>query len=164
MATQTKQEFIRTFLPDTVEGINFAQIDMDISDLSLADILRNTNRSFPRNSRIRNAIKSGRHAVGILCKTELLDPLSGMLLIITGNDMEINIISRNYIVLAIQEDRICDDEAIRQVVDSITKYMIENFKGCIERFHEFYAKFIYDEDEMYDEDEGIDALYARYFS
>ena len=41
---------------------------------------------------IRNKIASGKHAIGILCKSELLYPLSGILLIITGDDTEIEIL------------------------------------------------------------------------
>ena len=39
--TTTKQEFVKTFLPESVRDISFAQIDLDITDLSLADVLRN---------------------------------------------------------------------------------------------------------------------------
>lgn len=159
--TSTKQDFIKTFLPDHVEGINFAQIDLDISDLGLADVLRNANSTFPKNTRIRNAIASGRHAIGILCKTELLYPLSGILLIITGNDTDIEIVSKNYIVISVQEDMITDDDSIKHIIDGITKYIISSFKDSIEKFSEFYAKFIYDQYEMESEMEDFDDIYRR---
>lgn len=146
--TTTKQEFVKTFLPDTVKTINFAQIDLDISDLSLADVLRNANTTFPYNSRLRNAIASGTHAVGILCKTELLDPLAGLLLIITGNDTDIELVSKNYIVVTVQEEAITSDDSINQVINSITKYIITEFKDTIEKFQDFYVKFVYDEHEQ----------------
>ena len=41
---QSKEEFIRSFLPDEVENIELTQINMDITDLGLADILRNLNK------------------------------------------------------------------------------------------------------------------------
>ena len=160
--TTSKQEFVKTFLPDTVESINFAQIDLDISDLSLADVLRNANKTFPKNSRIRNSIASGHHAVGILCKTELLYPLSGILLIITGNDTDIEIVSRNYIVIGVQEDNITNDDDIKVILDDITKYIVSSFKDSIEKFEEFYVKFIYDAYEMECESVDYEDLYASY--
>lgn len=163
MAITTKQEFIKTFLPPTVKNISFAQIDMDISDLSLADILRNVNTSFPKNGRDRNAIASGHFAVGILCKTELLEPLNGLLLIITGNDTEIEIVSRNYVVISVQEDRITTNDSVKEIIDSITKYIISSFKDSIEKFNEFYIKFVYDEFEMESDDDQGDDIYSRYF-
>ena len=159
--TTTKQEFVKTFLPDTVKNINFAQINMDISDLSLADIIRNANKTFPKNSRIRNAIASGSNAVGILCKTELLYPLSGLLLIITGNDTDIEVVSKNYVVITIQEDKITNDDDIKHIIDGITKYFVKEFKDSISKFHEFYAKFVYDEYEMESEMEDYDDIYSR---
>ena len=165
--TTTKQEFIRSFLPESVKDISFAQIDLDITDLSLGDILRNVNRTFPQNTRNRNAMKSGQFAVGILCKTELLYPISGLLLIITSEDVDIEIISKNYIVIAVPEDRIVKDEFIASVLDSITRYIILNFRDCIGNLAEFYAKFVYDpseEDEdffLQNEKDIIDVLYKR---
>lgn len=146
--TTTKQEFVKSFLPESVKSINFAQIDLDISDLSLADVLRNANTTFPQNTRIRNAIASGTHAVGILCKTETLDPLAGILLIITGNDTDIEIVSKNYVVISIQEEAITDDDRINQAINSITKYIVTEFKDSIEKLEEFYVKYVYDEHEQ----------------
>ena len=166
MSTTSKQEFVKTFLPETIENINFAQIDMDITDLSLADVLRNVNKSFPLNTRIRNAIKSGTHAIGVLCKTELLYPISGLLLIVTGDSIDIEIISKNYIVISVQEDDITDDDKINHILEGITKYIILEFKDTIAKFREFYAKFIYDayemEAEFDDATDLYDILYRRY--
>lgn len=162
MAITTKQEFVRTFLPSNVTNINFAQIDLDISDLSLADILRNTNKTFPQNSRIRNAIASGSHAVGILCKTELLDPISGLLLIITGDDTKIEIVSKNYIVIAVPEDMITNDDDIKHILEGITKYIISSFKDSIVKFNDFYVKYVYDEYEMEVDNNDDTSVYDRY--
>lgn len=164
--TTSKHEFMRTFLPDTVEDISFAQIDLDITDLSLPDVLRNVNRTFPENSRNRNAIASGSFAVGVLCKTELLYPLAGLLLIITGNDTPIEIVSRNYVVISVQEDHIKTEDDIKTVIDNITKYIIVSFKDTIVKFHEFYAKFVYDEYEMEVEEDNTveDDIYQRYLN
>lgn len=165
--TTTKQEFVRTFLPDSVRDINFAQVDLDITDLSLGDILRNVNRTFPKNTRMRNAIKSGQFAVGILCKTELLYPLSGLLLIITSEDIEITITAKNYIVIGVPECYLTDDDQIWKVLESITRYIVIEFRDTIGNFTEFYAKFVYDPSEMDDDemDPGLDitdAIYKRY--
>ena len=150
----SKQDFIKTFLPEEVRSVNFVQIDMDITDLALADILRNINKSFPKNTKIRNDIASGHHAVGVLCKTELLYPLSGVLMIVTGNDTDLEILSKNYIVIGVQEDRITNDDDIKEIIDGVTKYIISNFRDTIPKFDTFYAKFVYDAYEMeYDSDD-----------
>lgn len=146
---ESKQEFIKTFLPYDIEDINYAQIDLDVSDLSIADILRNVNTTFPKNSRNRNKIASGNLAIAILCKSELLYPMDGLLLIISNDESKIELVSKNYIVLVISEDKITNDDDIKEVVDHITKYIVSQFKDSLEDFNKFYVKFIYDEDEMY---------------
>lgn len=150
----SKEDFIKTFLPDSIKQVTYAQLDLDISDLSLADILRNVNTIYPKNSRIRNAIKSGNVAVGILCKTETIEPLSGLLLIITGDEVDIEIVSKNYIVIGISESRIVNDDEIKIVVDRITKYLISSFKDSLEDFNSFYVKYIYDAYEMEQNEEN----------
>jgi hypothetical protein len=160
----SKQEFIKTFLPNTVEDITFVQINLDITDLSLADILRNIDTHFPKNSRTRNSLASGNSAVGILCKTELLDPLSGLLLIVTGGDVNIELVSRNYIVISVQEDQITNDDDIKHIIDKITKYMISSFKDSFEKFNDFYVKYIYDEYEMEQNQEDSEGPYNEYFN
>jgi hypothetical protein len=161
--TTSKEEFIRTFLPKEVEAINFAQIDLDITDLSIADVLRNINRTFPKNTRIRNSIESGQHAVGVLCKTELLYPIAGIFLIVTGNDVEIEIVAKNYIVIGIQEELITDDEGIQRIIDSITRYIVTSFHNSIAKFNDFYAKFVYDPTEMeFEDDDYMEELYQLY--
>lgn len=153
-----KKEFIRTFLPSKVEDISFAQIDMDITDLSIADVLRNINTTYPKNSRVRNAIINGRVAVGVLCKTELLYPLSGILLIVSNGEDPIEIVSKNYIVISVSELRIQSDDEIKLVLDDITRYIIKEFKFSIPKFTEFYVKFVYDPYEEESEDQGLESL------
>lgn len=152
----SKHEFLQTFLPEEVEDISYAQIDLDISDLSLADVLRNVNKTFPKNSRNRNAIASGKLAVAILCKSEFLYPLSGLLIIIAGDDTNIQIVSKNYIVIAVSESHIESDGEIKMVIDHLTKYIVSEFKNSLEDFNGFYTRYIYDEDEMYLDDEYMD--------
>lgn len=153
-----KKEFIKTFLPDNIEDISFAQIDMDITDLSISDVLRNVNNTYKQNTRIRNAIISGRVAVGVLCKSELLYPISGVMIIISNGESDINIVSKNYIVIGISEERIRSDEEIKLVLDDITRYIISEFKHSIAKFDEFYIKFVYDPFEEELEDQGYDSL------
>lgn len=160
-----KEEFIKSFLPDKIEDIRFAQIDLDITDLSLSDVLRNANSVYPINSRARNAIEGGRLAIGILCKSELLYPMTGILLIISDGENNIEIIARSYIVIVISEDRIKNDEDIKLTLDDVTKFILKEFKWSISKFNEFYVKFVYDpyEEEMEAEEEDvyIEELYKR---
>lgn len=150
----TKAEFISKLLPNTYEEVKYLQLDLDVTDLGIADILRNVNSSFPKNSKDRNKIASCEKAIAILCKTELLDPVSGILIIICGeeNADEINIVSSNYMVLTISEDFISTDAGIATVIDNLTNYLIANFKDELENFQTLYMKYIYDADED-DEDE-----------
>ena len=51
--------FKRTWLGKNVTSATYSrittnQMDLDISDLAIADILRNINKVFPKNSRNRN--------------------------------------------------------------------------------------------------------------
>jgi len=146
--TTTKEEFIKTFLPESIVNIRFAQIDLDISDLSIADVLRNVHKTFPINTRDRNNMASGTMAVGILCKTELLEPMSGLLIIVTTEDVPIEVISKNYIVVSVPESRIAKDDDIKDIIDGITKYLIREFKDSFEEFNNFFTKFVYDEYEL----------------
>lgn len=159
-----KKEFIKSFLPKKIEDISFAQIDMDVTDLGLADILRNINGTYPQNCRVRNATINGRVAVGVLCKSELLYPLSGIVVIITNGEELIRIVSRNYIVFSISEERIRDDDLIKQVLDELTIYIIKEFKFTIEKFTDFYVKFVYDPYEEECENDAfstVDKIYRR---
>lgn len=149
----SKQDFIKSFLPEKIEDVIYAQINLDVTDLSLADILRNLNAAYPKNSRNRNRIASGHLAVGILCQTETLDPLKGLLIILTDDDNIIEIVSKNYIVISVPEHRIVSNDEISEIIGKITVYLWKSFKDTIKDFHEFYAKYVYDEYEM--ELEGI---------
>lgn len=146
--TTTKEDFIKTFLPETIVSISFAQIDLDIADLSISDVLRNVNKTFPPNTRNRNNMISGSYAVGILCKSELVEPLSGLLLIISNDENHVELVSKNYIVITVPENKIMNDEDIKNVIDGFTKYLITAFKESLIDFNTFYAKFIYDQDEL----------------
>lgn len=144
----TKHEFIKSFLPEKIEDVIYAQMDLDITDLSIADILRNLNRTYPKNTRNRNRISSGSLAVGILCKTESLDPLQGLLIILTDDSNIVEIVSQNYIIVSIPESYIEDNDEIKLALDKISLYLAKEFGNSIKDFNEFYVKYFYDPYEM----------------
>lgn len=148
-----KKTFIKSFFPDTVKDMNLIEMNLDITDLSLADILRNVNKTFPVNSRERNKIKDGEKIISIVCKSEYLDPLSGIILIITNDDMDINIVSKKYMVLAVSEEYLKDDEQIKYCLDNLTTYLCQSYKDTILKFEEFYVKYIYNEDDLYENED-----------
>jgi hypothetical protein len=148
-----KQEFLKNFLPDKVQNIEYTQINIDTTDLSISDILRNIHKIYPKNSRNRIAIESGTLVVGVLCKTETLFPYKGLFLLIVENGLEVNIVSSDYIVMSISENRICDEDLIVDLIDDITRYMISNYSETLRDF-----KDLYNESELY-EDDDIPANY-----
>lgn len=156
----TKEEFLKTFLPESVKEIIFTQINLDITDLSLADILRNIDSTYPKNTRKRNAIASGTMAIGVLCKTETLDPMQGIFILIGGGDLNIQIVSKRYIVLYVHESKITSDRLINGAIQKITDALVEIFKDDIDNLGEFYRKFIYDpySDEDHVDDYSIEAF------
>lgn len=150
----SKAEFIARLLPNTYEEVKYLQLDLDVTDLGIADILRNVNKSFPKNSKDRNRIASSEKAITILCKSELLEPVAGILLIICGeNSDEINIFSSNYMVLTISESFISSDRGIAIIIEKITDYLVSNFKEEIADFATLYSKFIYDPSDEDEDDE-----------
>jgi len=146
------RERLRKFFPETVRFFNAIEIDLDETDLSVSDILRNINRSFPKNSKKRIQLIDGERVVIIVCKSKYLDPLDGIVLIVTNDDMEINISSINYMVLAISEENISNDDRIREVTDRLTIYLIQVYKDTLANFNDFYVRYIYNEDDLFDDD------------
>jgi hypothetical protein len=139
-----KGEFISKFLPKSIENFSFVQIDMDISDLSISDILRNVNGTLPVNSNIRNNVISGLYAVVILCKSELLYPMDGLLIIVSNDNINLEILSSNYIVLGIPESKISSTSTMKDLVDSITDFLVKEFRNILDDFNSFYVKYVYD--------------------
>lgn len=147
-------EFKHVFLPD-VEQIKFTQLDLDISDLGIADILRNTDSIYPKGGRERSLIESGKLGIIIKCKSELLEPMEGLIIVIT-NDQTTNIVSKNYIVAIVSEDSISTIEGIIDTLKDFTKYIIKEFKDSLQDFGSFYIKYIYDIDvDTQDEEDSI---------
>ena len=144
-----KIDFIQTFLPESVEDIRYTMINLDVTDLGIADLLRNINASFPAGRRERNAITSGLFALCIKCKCELLEPLSGLIILITNGEKNLDapIVTKDYIVITIDELKIRDDEGIADLMDKISRYLVKEFKYILADFNTFFVKYVYDRDE-----------------
>ena len=152
---QSKEEFIRSFLPDEVENIELTQINMDITDLGLADILRNLNKMYPYNTRSRNSIISGKTVVGVLCRTQTLSPLSGLFILICADHLidKFEMMATNYLVLCLSEKTMRSDDAINNAIYNLTDYLITNYRDTIKNLSDLYRRFIYDPSETEDLDE-----------
>ena len=142
---QSKEEFIRSYLPDEVEKIELTQINMDITDLGLGDILRNLNALYPYNTRSRNAIMSGKLVVGVLCKTETLYPISGLFVLIGADHLmdKFEMMATNYLVLCLSEKTMRSDDKINNAIYGLTEYLVQNYRDTIKNLPDFYRKFIY---------------------
>lgn len=157
---QSKSDFIKSFLPDQVENIELTQINMDATDLGLADILRNLNEVYPINSRTRNAIESGSTVIGVLCKTVTLEPMQGLFILVAADDLEFELISTNYIIICISEKTIRKQDLILDAIDNLTSYLIKNYRDTLPNLADFYRKFIYD---MAEDDDSDDSDEDRYY-
>ena len=155
---QSKEEFIRSFLPDEVENIELTQINMDITDLGLADILRNLNKMYPYNTRSRNSIISGKTVVGVFCRTQTLSPLSGLFILICADHLidKFEMMATNYLVLCLSEKTMRSDDAINNAIYNLTDYLIANYRDTIKNIGDFYRKYIFDPSEMDDNDSDND--------
>ena len=155
---QSKEEFIRSFLPDEVENIELTQINMDITDLGLADILRNLNKMYPYNTRSRNSIISVKTVVGVLCRTQTLSPLSGLFILICADRLidKFEMMATNYLVLCLSEKTMRSDDAINNAIYNLTDYLIANYRDIIKNISDFYRKYIFDPSEMDDNDSDND--------
>lgn len=145
-----KEEFVRTFFDKPIEDFVITQTDLDETDLSIADILRNINRIYPPNSRDRNKIASGEMVVSVICRSDLIDPMKGIILMITSSDMELkrDMISKYYIVLLISERDITSAAGIKKVTDVLLSHMVKKYNKVLPSLDKFYAKYVYNEDEL----------------
>lgn len=154
MTIYNQTDFIRTFLDDKIEEISFAQIDLDASDMSVSDILRNINATYPANTRCRNLITSGRLAVAVLCKSDYIYPMKGLLIIVANTEKPIEVVSKDYIVMTVTDDDIKSDRDIVDIIRALTNFLTENYQEVFENFEAFYVKYVYDpgEDPEWDEE------------
>lgn len=149
---QSKEEFLQAFLPGC-EHITFTQINLDITDLSIADILRNLHKAYPPNTRIRNAIASGTHAIGVLCKSETLDPLKGVFVLLVGPDSEVRLMAEKYIVISVPEDSIETEKDIKIVLDQMMQYLVHEYNNIVYDFANFFVRYVYDPEYDYKEED-----------
>lgn len=154
MTIYNQQDFIRTFLDDRIEEISFAQIDLDASDMSISDILRNINATYPKNTRCRNLITSGRLAVAVLCKSDFIYPMRGLIVIVANTEKPIEVVSKDYIVMTVTDEDIESDKEIVDIIKSLTNFLVENYQDVFENFEEFYVRYVYnpEEDSEWDEE------------
>lgn len=143
-----KQTFIQSFIPGA-KDVSIVTINLDTTDFTFGDILRNVNKSYPTSGRERNKIMSGEKAVALILKSKYLNPLSGVVLIICNDSKKVNVVSCNYIVISISEISIRDEDEIITTIDSIGDHFRENYLYDMENFEEFYKRYIYDTDIEY---------------
>ena len=147
MTIYNQTDFIKTFLDDKIEEISFAQIDLDASDMSISDILRNINATYPKNTKCRNLITSGRLAVAVLCKSDFIYPMRGLIVIVANTEKPIEVVSKDYIVMTVTDDDIKSDREIVNIIKSLTSFLTENYQDVFENFEEFYVRYVYNPEE-----------------
>lgn len=146
-----KKDFIRQFLPNTVEDIHIVQINLDVTGLTLCDILRNINTTFPTNGRNRAEIIQGTKAVMVIAKSDLIEPFAGIILLV-GHDIDIKVRSRNYLIIAVDEEDIRDEKTLSDLNIDIMVYLAEAMKDIVPNFLEFSNRCLYyDYEEKGDE-------------
>ena len=146
-----KEEFIHSFLNDKVTDLTITQTNLDATDLSIADILRNINKVFPPNSRDRNKIASGEKVISVICRSDYLEPLNGIILMITSDNMEFRqeMLSKNYIILLISEKDIKTSKGIKKITDILLSFLASEYKNTLYTLDKFYERYVYNEDDLY---------------
>lgn len=137
-----KKDFIRQYLPKSIEDIHIVQIDLDITGLTLCDILRNINTTFPMNGRNRAEIIQGTKAVMVVAKSELIEPFTGIILLV-GHDIDIKVRSKNYLIIAVDETEIRSEENLSDLNVDIMVYIAEAMKDIVPNFLEFSNRCLY---------------------
>lgn len=148
-----KDEFIKKFLPESIKDIDYTQINLDATDLSLSDILRNINSLYPKNSKSRMDIEDGSLAISILCKSDTLYPYKGVFIIICKKNLDVEIASSSYIVFSISEERITTEDDLELLMDDILNYLVTQYSDTMSNLPDFYKKFVYNETELYEDDD-----------
>ena len=145
-----KKKFLMNFLPDSVEDLQLVMIDLEMTGLTICDILRNINRVYPQNSNDRFKMIDGKKAIAVVCKSELLDPISGIVLLI-GGDLDIQIKSRNYMLISIDERDIRDEESLNRINTEIMVYLAKQLTGVVPDFVKFSNRPLYNDYEDLEE-------------
>ena len=141
-----KKAFLLSLMDPKPEEIELVQLDLDIGDITLCDVLRNFNTLFPENCRARYEIRDGHKVYAIICKSDYLQPLHAIVLLI-GHDPTINCESKNYLVLSIDEMDIIDEAKINKLNNDITRYLVDTIMPYVPEFEKFYCKYIYNDYE-----------------
>ena len=142
-----KKGFIKGLLSPPPDEIELIQLDLETADITICDIFRNFNKLLPANCRERYEIKNGKKVYAFICKSELLNPLSGIIFII-GHNCQVNTSSRNYVIMSINESDISDESRINKVNDAITEYMLATVATYIPEFEKFYCRYVYNDYEQ----------------
>ena len=141
-----KKKFLMSFLPESVEDLKVIHIDLELTGLTLCDILRNINKSFPKNSKDRYDMMDGKKLIAVICKSDLLYPISGIILLVGGN-LDIRIKSRNYVLISVNEADIADEETLDHVNTDIMVYLAKTLMPYVKAFNEFSNRSLYNDYE-----------------
>ena len=148
-----KKKFIKSFFPSTVTDVQLVHMDLDQTGLTLCDILRGINTVFPENSSGRYDMIDGRKVVAVICRSDLIEPINGIILLVS-HGVEIQTSSLSYILITVDESDIKNEEALNSINNSISMYLAKELRNKVANFDEFYIKHIYNdyEDLQYEDD------------
>ena len=148
-----KKNFIKTFLPESVNDLQLVHIDLDQTGLTICDILRNINKVFPINSRDRHEMMDGHKVIAVICRSDLIEPIHGIVLIVAHN-IDIQTESKKYILITVDEEDIRNEDDLNEVNDAIFMYLMKTIREDVLNFNDFYLKHLYNdyERERYEED------------
>lgn len=141
-----KKKFLMSFLPESVEDLQLIHIDLEMTGLTLCDILRNINKAFPKNSKDRYAMIDGKKLIAVICKSELLYPIAGIILLV-GGDLKIQIQSKNYVLMSVNEADIGDEETLNEINNNIMIYLARELMPNVKAFNEFSNRSLYNDYE-----------------
>lgn len=141
-----KKKFLKEFLPDSVEDLQLMHIDLEMTGLTLVDILRNINKAFPQNSKDRYAMIDGKKLIAVICKSDLIYPISGIILLV-GGDLDIRIQSRNYVLISVNEADIASEDRLNSINNDVMVYLAKMLMPNVKAFNEFSNRSLYNDYE-----------------
>lgn len=141
-----KKKFLKEFLPDSVEDLQLIHIDLEMTGLTLVDILRNINKAFPQNSKDRYAMIDGKKLIAVICKSDLIYPISGIILLV-GGDLDIRIQSRNYVLISVNEADIASEDRLNSINNDVMVYLAKMLMPNVKAFNEFSNRSLYNDYE-----------------
>jgi hypothetical protein len=141
-----KKKFLMNFLPDSIEDLQLIHIDLEMTGLTICDILRNINRTFPQNSKDRYAMIDGKKLIAVVCKSDLLYPISGIILLV-GGDLDIRIQSRNYVLISVNEKDITSEDKLNKINNDMMVYLAKMLMPHVKAFKEFCNRSLYNDYE-----------------